>query len=177
MSGNGLIVWHPLIQWKLISKLAFRHVTMCVLMMKKMRHAVLKNLLKIKNTQIGIILILGAVLLPGSKAFTNSYIWTTTVSMIYGTCLHFIDKGLYLSEGKPLKIMATQQRPEPIFMSVWTECWGSFHKVHILVIMKQSLAQPCKSYIPQAKVNKTNGVQWNKLLVQQGNFFPIVCLL
>lgn len=39
-----------------------------------MRHAVLKNLLKIKDTQIGIILILGAVLLPGSKAFTNSYI-------------------------------------------------------------------------------------------------------
>lgn len=36
---------------------------MCILVMKKMRHAALKNMLKIKDTQIGIILIQGAVLL------------------------------------------------------------------------------------------------------------------
>lgn len=89
--------------------------------------------------------------------------------------LHFIDKGLFLTQDNPLKIMTTEQWPEPIFTFVWTQCWGSFHKVHILVIMKQSLAQQCKFYIPQAKVNKTNEVQWNKLLVQQGNFSLSVC--
>lgn len=105
---------------------------------------------------------------------SEKYCELYTLSITIGNCLHFIDEGLLVTEGKPLKIIVTQRWPESEFMFVWTQYWGTFHKVHILVIMKQSLAQPCKNYSPQAKVNKVNGVQWNKLLVEQGHFFPIV---
>lgn len=96
------------------------------------------------------------------------------MGMIYGTWLHFINKGLLLSEGTALKITATQQWPEPEFMFVWTQTWHLFHKVHVLVIMNHRLAQQCKYCSPQDKVNKASGVQWNKLLMAHGLLPPIV---